>query len=169
MSVKTVPRRIHDPNRRVTSWQWRPIQPSPGFAWPRSDPCDLKPPDVYRQAKLVASEQSRGRDRNWYRNAFELPWQWHIWFDGGREVVSATYSRHDSKWRRGPELSLATLTTGDGVSELLGRLMTSEFFGQKPKAVGVVLHMADEFALAELNHSPEGTEEPETLQMLHCA
>ena len=61
-----------------------------------SDPCDLKPPDVYRQAKLVASKTSRGRDRNWYRSAFELPWQWHIWFDGGRDVVSATYSRHDS-------------------------------------------------------------------------
>jgi hypothetical protein len=27
MSVKTVPSRTHEPNLRVISWQWRPIQP----------------------------------------------------------------------------------------------------------------------------------------------
>ena len=31
MSVKTVPNRIHDPNGRVISWQWRPTQPNPAL------------------------------------------------------------------------------------------------------------------------------------------
>jgi hypothetical protein len=133
-----------------------------------SDPSELKPADVYRQARLVASKTSRGRDRSWYRSAFELPFQWHIWFDGGRDVVSATFSRHDSKWRPGPELSLANLTTGDGLDALLGLLTDSDFFSQRPKALGVILHVADEFGLAELDQATgDGGDEPESLEMLH--
>jgi hypothetical protein len=133
-----------------------------------SDPGELKPADVYRQAQLVASKTSRGRDRNWYRSAFELPFQWHIWFDGGRDVVSATFSRHDSKWRSGPELPLASLTTGESLDELLGLLTTAEFFGQRPNALGVILHVADEFVLAELDQGAgDGNEEPEGFEMLH--
>ena len=132
-----------------------------------NNPAEIKPADVYRQARLVASKTSRGLDRNWYRSAFELPWQWHIWFDGGRQVVSATYFRGDSKWGPGPPIPLAGFTTGDGVKEMLARLMSREFFSQKPKALGVVLHMADEFALAELNQELNRTEETVDLQMLN--
>lgn len=133
-----------------------------------SDPSELKPADVYRQARLVASKTSRGWDRNWYRSAFELPFQWHIWFDGGRDVVSATFARHDSKWRSGPELPLASLTTGEGLDDLLGLLTTAEFFGQRPSALGVILHVADEFVLAELDQGAgDGSEEPEGFEMLH--
>lgn len=133
-----------------------------------SDPSELKPADVHRQALMVATKTSRGRDRNWYRNAFELPFQWHIWFDGGRDVVSATFSRHDNKWRSGPELPLASLTTGEGLDNLLGLLTTAEFFGQRPSAVGVILHVADEFLFAELDQGTgDGSEEPEGFEMLH--
>lgn len=115
-----------------------------------TDPCELKPADVYRQARLVASKTSRGSDGNWYRAPEEMPWQWHLWFDGGREVHSATFSRHDGQWRQGPELPLACLTTAEGVQEHLAQCLSADHFGQKPKALGVVLHVADEFALAEI-------------------
>lgn len=124
-----------------------------------TDPSELKPEDIYRQARLVAAKTSRGSDRNWYREAFDLPCQWHLWFDGGREVVSATFSRQDNSWRTGPVIHLANLTTADGTADLLGELISSRFFSQTPKALGVILHVADEFALASLKQSTDSAGE----------
>ncbi len=115
-----------------------------------SDPYDLKAADVYRQARVVASKTSRGSDANWYREPGEIAFQWHLWFDGGRDVVSATLSRADNRWRQGPSLPLANLTTGEDVSTVLGGLISPDYFGQRPKALGVILHVADEFGLAEV-------------------
>lgn len=120
-----------------------------------TDPCELKPADIYRQASTVASKTSRGTDGHWYRAADELPCQWHLWFDSGKEVVSATYSRQDNVWRPGPPVPLVTLTTGEGVNSLMGELLSTLYFPQKPAALGVVLHLADEFALAEISQSGE--------------
>lgn len=124
-----------------------------------TDPSELKPDDIYRQARLVAAKTSRGSDRNWYREAFDLPCQWHLWFDGGREVVSATFSRQDNRWRTGPVIPLASLTTADGTADLLGELLSPRFFSQPPKSLGVILHVADEFALASLKQVPESSAE----------
>lgn len=114
------------------------------------DPCELKAADIYRQARTVASKTSRGTDGNWYRGPEELPCQWHIWFDGGREVCSAIFSRIDNRWQPGPALPLANLTTAEGVNELLGAFLSSAHFPEPPKALGIILHIADEFALAEV-------------------
>lgn len=114
------------------------------------DPGELKPADIYRQARTVASKTSRSGDGDWYRAPEELACQWHLWFDGGREVVSATFSRLDNRWRPGPELPLAKLTTGEGVKELLGEFFSTKYFDPKPKSLGVILHVADEFGLAEV-------------------
>lgn len=120
-----------------------------------TDPCELKAADIYRQACTVASKTSRGTDSHWYRVPEELPWQWHLWFDGGREVCSATFSKLHQRWQPGPALPLANLTTGEGVSEILGELMSTTYFQEKPKALGVILHVADEFALAEIAQAGE--------------
>ncbi|HSI63217.1 MAG TPA: hypothetical protein VLE43_08855 [Candidatus Saccharimonadia bacterium] len=132
-----------------------------------SDPYDLKPADVYRQARTVASKTSRGSDGNWYREPGDIACQWHIWFDGGREVCSATFSRSDNCWRQGPPLPLAGLTTGEDVQSLLGDLLSPTYFGHKPKALGVVLHVADEFSLAEVASSPDaGSDAAEDFNVL---
>ena len=59
MSVKTVPRRTHDPNGRVMSWQWRPIQPNPALVaavlWGKS-------PLIVTGS--VRAEAASGKDRN---------------------------------------------------------------------------------------------------------
>lgn len=120
-----------------------------------TDPCELKAADIYRQARTVASKTSRSTDSHWYRVPEELPWQWHLWFDGGREVCSATFSKQSNVWQPGPTLPLANLTTGEGVSEILGELISSRYFQDKPKALGVILHVADEFALSEIAQSGE--------------
>ncbi len=130
-----------------------------------TDPSELKPADVYRQARVVASKTSRASDRNWYRDPLELPWQWHLWFDGGREVASATFSQSDQSWREGPPIPLANLTTAEGTADLLGDLLSTRYFAQRPGALGIVLHVADEFALAGL--APSGpTETAEDLEVI---
>lgn len=132
-----------------------------------TDPSELKPADVYRQARLVAAKTSRGSDRNWYRDAFELPWQWHLWFDGGREVISTTFSRSDNSWREGPAIALANLTTAEGAADLLGELLSTKYFTHRPSALGIVLHVADEFSLAGLAQASGGTAEAsEDLEVL---
>lgn len=113
-------------------------------------PGELKPADIYRQARTVASKTSRSGDADWYRAPEELTCQWHIWFDGGREVVSATFSRENCRWRPGPELQLANLTTGERVKEILGEFFSTKHFDTKPKSLGVILHVADEFGLSEI-------------------
>lgn len=100
-----------------------------------SDPYDLKPADVYRQARMVASKTSRASDSNWYKEPGEIAFQWHLWFDGGREVCSATFSRSEGRWRQGPSLPLASLTTAEGMPEMLGNLLSAEYFGTRPKAL----------------------------------
>lgn len=119
------------------------------------DPGELKAADIYSQARTVASNTSRGTDGHWYRAPEELPWQWHLWFDGGREVCSATFSKHHQRWQAGPTLPLANLTTGDGAGEILGELFSTAYFQEKPKALGVILHVADEFGLAEIGQVSE--------------
>jgi hypothetical protein len=132
-----------------------------------TDPTELKPAEAYHQACMVAAKTSRGSDRSWYRDAFEMPCQWHLWFDGGREVVSATFSLKDHGWRQGPSVALASLTTGDGVGDLLAQLLSASFFGYRPRALGVILHIADEFALAGLKQATEGgAESQEELEIL---
>jgi hypothetical protein len=131
-----------------------------------SDPCELKAADIYRQARTVASKTSRGTDGNWYRGPEELPCQWHIWFDGGREVCSAIYSRLENKWQTGPALPLANLTTAEGVSEMLGEFLSTAHFPQPPKALGVILHIADEFGLAEIAQATESGEGPDDLGLM---
>ncbi|HCN30091.1 MAG TPA: hypothetical protein DIT64_15400, partial [Verrucomicrobiales bacterium] len=115
--------------------------------------------DIYRQARAVASKTSRGTDGDWYREPDDLAWQWHIWFDGGREVASAAFSRLDNQWRPGPALPLASLTTAENASELLGELISTSYYSQKPKSLGVILHVADEFALAEMAQTLEAAAE----------
>ncbi len=120
------------------------------------DPSELTPAGLYRQACVVNSKTSRGRDRGWYQEPLDLACQWHLWFDGGREVRSAAYSRTDKKWWPGPALPLSTLTTGEGAAEFLQELLSAAHFGQRPKALGVIFHVADEFALAEVMQRDEG-------------
>ncbi len=120
-----------------------------------TDPMALKPADVYRQACFVNAKTSRGLDRGWYQDPFDLDFQWHLWFEGGREVSSATFSRVEQCWRQGPALSLAGLTTGEGAGDLLAELLDRKHFRQRPNAIGVILHVADEFALSEVIHAKE--------------
>lgn len=132
-----------------------------------TDPTLLSPADAYRQAKLLYSRNDRSSgDPNWYQSADNLDLQWHLWFEGGRDVLSAALSLKDHTWRAGPALPLATLTTSENVEQLLAAALSPAVFGCKPKAMGVILHIADEFALSKLDENTAPAASSEDLQIL---
>lgn len=96
--------------------------------------------------------RSSGRATNpaWYTLPLELNTQLHIRVDGER-VDSWIYDRASNRWQAGPPLSTDTLE-----DKAQSHAFASEFLGSFAAArdgLGVVLHLADEFATAEL--SPE--------------
>ncbi len=134
---------------------------------PIVDPTTLTKADAYKQAKLIFATSGRASlDPNWFELPENLQHQWHLWFDGGSEVHSATYSQRENLWREGPALTLPALTTGENVEEVFSSLLLSNFFGEKPKAIGVVFHVADEFAQAELAEFTAGLSVAEDIQMM---
>ena len=132
------------------------------------DPRELDPAALHRQACRIAAKGSRGSDRNWYRQAHELDWQWHLLFDGGREVVSAVFHSPTKQWRPGPPISLMSLTTGEGAADFRDALRSGDFFPRPPRALGIFLHVGDEFALAPLRDGLLDADAPESaFDLLH--
>ncbi len=134
-----------------------------------TDPSELKPAEIFRQASLVSSKTSRGKDKNWYKQPHELEWQLHLLFEGGKEVKTAClhHTKAEQTWRQGPEIPLATWTTGEGAGDLLAAVVSGAFFTTPPKALGIVLHVADEFGLAAIKETAESAAlSHESLQIL---
>lgn len=113
-------------------------------------PEELSPSELFRKADQLARRTTRGSDANWYRAPQEIDWQVHVWFEGGREVVVGVYYRPGREWRAGPALSLSQLATGEGVDGWLAQVVTGGYFPKRVKALGVILHIADECGFAAL-------------------
>ena len=128
-------------------------------------PSELNPWQVYRQTKKLTKHTSRARNADWYHTAFELDRQWHLWLDG-ENVVSAVFDRRSDSWHEGPELpefaeapggGIATsLAPAEAVTELHGilkNLLSGKDLkaGGKSKSLGVVVHVAGDFSLADIS------------------
>lgn len=129
-----------------------------------SSPSDLLARDIYKQAAFLASKTSRASNADWYLKATQLKSQWHIWYDGGREVVSAIYSRDNAVWKLGPVLSIASLSAPGEIEAELRGLLTSGQFGYKPKSIGVVFHVADELGVVDITQEYQNPEEFEAVR-----
>ena len=77
-----------------------------------------------------------------------LDLQLHIRADGP-EVVCNYYDKRNDTWSPGPELNEELLLRNEDYTEILDEIY-GYAKGQKANALGVVLHIADEFATAEL-------------------
>lgn len=127
-------------------------------------PSDLLARDIYRQAAFLAAKTSRASNADWYLKASQLKSQWHIWYDGGREVVSAIYSRDSDSWKQGPVLSIASLSAPGEIEAELRGLLSSGQFGYKPKSIGVVFHVADELGIVDITPEYQNPEEFEAVR-----
>lgn len=129
-----------------------------------TSPSDLLARDIYRQAAFLAAKTSRAGNADWYLKATQLKSQWHIWYDGGREVVSAIYSKDSNTWKPGPVLSIAALSAPGEIEAELRGLLASTQFGYKPKSIGVIYHVADEVGVVDITPEYQTPDEFEAVR-----
>lgn len=132
-------------------------QPRPRTMNALTNPENLTMRQVYKQARGLAKGTSRASNRDWYRTALELDSQWHILIDGSGRVDSYLYERKHGRWHEGPNLILDQQLLEDKtqarqeIRQHLKDIIKKARYGVRPKSLGVVLHIADEFATADLS------------------
>lgn len=124
-------------------------------------PASLNAFQQFRQACSLLSETSRATLPAWYQEALDLDFQVHIRHDG-TTVKAFFFNRSKNEWSDAPPLSEATLTEEEAASNYAQQLL-KHVRSLKGTSLGIVVHIADEFATAELK--PE-LDNPAALQDL---
>ncbi|NIP94201.1 MAG: hypothetical protein GWO24_12395 [Akkermansiaceae bacterium] len=112
----------------------------------------------FLQARRLQKETSRSKNLDWYRSALDLDNQLHLFLEG--DGVSAAHlccrGEATNKWTSVPSPS------PEMDEEALGEYLTTlkaDFPGTRVRSLGVVLHLADEFAISELANATERPED----------
>lgn len=111
-------------------------------------PASLNPFQQFRQACAILSETSRAVLPAWYQDALELDFQFHIRVDG-QAVRTIFHNRATNEWSAGIPLSEEIIGNEEQTLAFASQLL-KQVKGLKGTSVGIVLHIADEFATAEL-------------------
>ena len=111
----------------------------------------------FLQARRLHRETTRSRSLDWYRDALDLECQLHLFLDG--EDISEAhicFGREARKtWAR---VAIPSLQAGEQeVMEYLAGIRSH--FASGMKSLGVILHVADEFAISELARTSEHPED----------
>ncbi len=111
-------------------------------------PASLNPLQRFRQARFVLRQTTRASNPAWYAAALDLDLQLHIRVDG--PSVSSFFYRHSkAQWSKGPPLTEADLRD-PAKMEACATEILKQARAFKAASLGVILHLADEFATAEL-------------------
>lgn len=111
-------------------------------------PASLNAFQQFRQACSILSTTSRASQPAWYQQALDLDYQLHIRIDGP-SVHTFFYSRPANEWGEAPPLSGDAF--GDTEQTLgFAKQILQKARSSKGSSIGVILHIADEFATAEL-------------------
>ena len=127
-------------------------------------PSSLNPLQRFLQARTVMRTTSRAHNPAWYRSALELDLQLHLRIDGG-PVRAWWHDLRHNRWEEGPAVA-DDIFTDEAATETLAADLLKEVAKRKASALGVVLHIADEFAISELGPAHEN---PATLPELRTA
>jgi len=111
------------------------------------NPAQLNEFQRYKQACAIL-KTSRGRNKAWFQEALELDFQIHLRVDGSG-VVSRLYERKQNLWFDGPTLDLDTFANEEK-TEAFATEIIQLARRTKANAIGLILHLADEFATTEL-------------------
>ncbi|QTN33780.1 hypothetical protein HZ994_16155 [Akkermansiaceae bacterium] len=111
-------------------------------------PASLNAYQQFRQANAILKETSRAVLPAWYQEALELDFQIHIRIDG-TSVRTFFFNRPANEWGEAPPLSEAALKDPEQALAF-GNQILRNTRALKGNSLGVVLHIADEFATAEL-------------------
>lgn len=91
---------------------------------------------------------TRATNPAWYQDALELDLQLHIRVDGP-SVSTFFFNRHKALWSKGPEISESQLRDPAKMDACTTEIL-KQARSAKATSLGVILHLADEFATAEL-------------------
>lgn len=111
-------------------------------------PASLNAIQQYRQASQILKRTSRASNPAWYHEALALEHQLHIRFDGDF-ISTHAYRKSSNTWSDGPPLSEAALKDPEKAA-IFARELLAHARSNGAKALGIVVHIANEFATAEL-------------------
>jgi hypothetical protein len=113
-----------------------------------SHPASLNPLKQFAQAHNVLRRTSRASNPAWYQEANELAFQVHIRVDGP-QIATFYFDQKKNLWSTGPTLTEETLNDPSKIAPFANEVLRYSR-SQGATALGVILHIADEFAIAEL-------------------
>ena len=111
-------------------------------------PAALNALKQFGQACAVLRTTTRASNPAWYQEALELDFQLHLRTDGAG-VVAFYYDRKKSQWNAGPTLTEETLLESPKLESLATEAIRAAR-AHGANSLGVVLHVADEFATTAL-------------------
>lgn len=111
-------------------------------------PAGLNPLQRFRQAGAILRGTSRATNAAWYQNALDLDLQLHLRVDG-TSVESRLFDRRSKTWTAGPQLDESAATDASLTPAFAAQVLDAAR-RTNASAVGIILHIADEFATSEL-------------------
>lgn len=111
-------------------------------------PAGLNPLQRFRQAGAILRGTSRAANSGWYQSALELDLQLHLRVDGNR-LDSFLFDCRSKQWSAGPAIQEAFSTDLTLVPAFAAEVIACAHRAGT-QSIGVILHIADEFATSEL-------------------
>lgn len=111
-------------------------------------PASLNQFQQFRQACAILNETSRAVLPAWYQDALDLDLQFHIRVDG-QTVHTFFYNRATKAWSSGVPLTEEMIASEELTVTFVAQLL-KQVKELKGTSLGIVIHIADEFATAEL-------------------
>ncbi len=111
-------------------------------------PKSLNALQQFSQACAILRNTTRARNPAWYQAALDLNFQLHIRPDG-TQFTAFYFDRKKSQWTQGPLITEEILQDHSKLDPLLAEILRHAR-SNGATSLGVVLHIADEFATTEL-------------------
>jgi hypothetical protein len=111
-------------------------------------PASLNVVQQFRQACSILRNTTRASNPAWYQNALELNFQLHIRPDGPG-ISTFYFDRKLDQWSTGPALTEEILADAAKLDAIITDVLRHAR-SKGANALGVILHIADEFATTEL-------------------
>jgi hypothetical protein len=111
-------------------------------------PASLNPFQQFRQACSILRNTSRASNPAWYQDALELDFQLHIRPDGPG-IATFYFDRKHDTWSGGPSLSEEIISDSARLGAVIAEILKTTR-SKGAVSLGLVLHIADEFATTEL-------------------
>ncbi len=111
-------------------------------------PASLNVLQQFRQACSILRNTTRASNPAWYQDALELNFQLHIRPDGPG-ITTFYFDRKKDHWSAGPALSDAILDEPAKLESVIAEILKTTR-AANATSLGVILHIADEFATTEL-------------------